>query len=168
MEDAVLTCCPLLAVEDQQTYWLFGVFDGHGGDFSSKFAAKNFPSILLSALGRPSPLPASNSLEQILHDSCIAVDALLSEEERMKVTAKQQSSDGNVKLSLRDTSGTTSCLCLLTLDDIFLANIGDSRAVLARTSRVSVVTSIAAIPLSIDQKLSLPEEHNRAAQAGCM
>jgi serine/threonine protein phosphatase PrpC len=175
MEDAIATCCPLFTTAPSTreaaaaTYWLFGVFDGHGGSFSSNFAANAFPSVLLSSL-RSQAMSAqplgSEQLEKLFWESCLAVDALLSEEERMKVTAKQ-TSDGSIKLNIRDTSGTTACTCLLTLHDLFLANIGDSRAVLAR-SEPEQLSPLIAIPLSVDQKLSLPNERARALEAGCM
>jgi serine/threonine protein phosphatase PrpC len=178
MEDAIVTCCPLTsdsssssARELSQTYWLFGVFDGHGGDFSSRFAANTFPSVVLSSLadshrlsGQSKPLDPTE-LERLFRESCLAVDALLSEEERMKVTGKQ-GSDGSIKLSIRDTSGTTACVCLLTIHDLFLANIGDSRAVLVQSDHTS--TTLITTPLSVDQKLSLPDERTRAIAAGCM
>lgn len=181
MEDAVVSCCPLLSSSDSscselQTCWLFGVFDGHGGDFSSKFVAKHFPSLLLSAIERHGEASPAE-LGRLLSECCQSMDALLSEEERMKVTAKWTGggggAEGKVRLTLRDTSGTTSCICLFTLDDLFLANIGDSRAVLAREINPSPVTSsgtvtAVAMALSTDQKLSLVDERTRAVTAGCL
>lgn len=173
MEDASVSCCPLSS-DDLQTYWLFGVFDGHGGDFSSKFVATHFPSMFLSSLERRSRDESEGSpwstqaLEKMLSDSCQSMDALLSEEERMKVSAKSSGPKGAVTLNLRDTSGTTSCVCLFTLNDLFIANIGDSRAVLARASDSHLCASPTAIALSTDQKLSLVEESTRASSAGCL
>lgn len=162
MEDAILCSCPLLS-NDSQRYWLFGVFDGHGGDFASKFAASTFPSILLSSFNALH-MPEEADLHKILHDACLDLDATLSLEERMKVTAKQQSLEEDIKLSICDTSGTTACICFLTMDHIFVANIGDSRAVMAR---IGDKKSPFVIPLSFDQKLSIEEERNRALRAGC-
>jgi serine/threonine protein phosphatase PrpC len=173
MEDAMISCCPLSSNE-LQTTWLFGVFDGHGGDFSSKFVAKHFPSVFLSSLERSGHKSeqcpwSTQELGRMLSESCQSMDALLSEEERMKVSAKCSGKDleRKVELNLRDTSGTTSCVCFFTLDDLFLANIGDSRAVLARESD-SLCRSPIAIALSTDQKLSLVEERTRASAAGCL
>ena len=171
MEDAVVSCCPLFS-DDLQTYWMFGVFDGHGGDFSSKFVATHFPSVFLSSLERRDESERSpwstQALEKMLSDSCQSMDALLSEEERMKVSARSSGSEGKIQLNLRDTSGTTSCVCLLTLNDLFIANIGDSRAVLARASDSHLCASPTAIALSTDQKLSIAEESTRASSAGCL
>lgn len=162
MEDATLCQCPLLS-NQSQTYWLFGVFDGHGGDFSSKFASSKLPSILVPFLHQLE-YPLESDLKRILYDSCISLDAALSEEERMKVTAKQGTLDGTIRLNISDTSGTTACVLLITIDYLLLANIGDSRAVMARASSDD---SPLAIPLSIDQKLSIEEERSRALRAGC-
>ena len=57
----------------------------------------------------------------------------------------------------RDT-GTTSCVVLITPDEIYCANAGDSRAVLK--------TGDKAVPLSLDHKPDLPGERNRISVAG--
>ena len=46
----------------------------------------------------------------------------------------------------------------MTKDKFYTANIGDSRAVLCRSSK--------SIPLSTDHKPDLPSEHNRIEKAG--
>ena len=55
-------------------------------------------------------------------------------------------------------AGTTAVIVLMTKDRYYVANIGDSRAVLCREGK--------AIPLSTDHKPDLPSEHNRIEKAG--
>jgi len=57
----------------------------------------------------------------------------------------------------RDT-GTTSCVVLITGDEIYCANAGDSRAVLKTGNK--------AVPLSLDHKPDLPGERKRIGTAG--
>lgn len=55
-------------------------------------------------------------------------------------------------------AGTTAVVLLMTKDKYYVANIGDSRAVLCRSRQ--------AIPLSTDHKPDNPSEHNRIQKAG--
>lgn len=55
-------------------------------------------------------------------------------------------------------AGTTAVVVLMTKDRYFVANIGDSRAVLSRASK--------AVPLSTDHKPDVPSEKNRIEKAG--
>lgn len=65
--------------------------------------------------------------------------------QRLGVNHKQD------KISYR--AGTTAIVLLVTKDRYYVANIGDSRAVLSRCG--------SAIPLSTDHKPDLPSEKNR-------
>ena len=175
MEDRVLACSPLLNTISNDSYWLFGVCDGHGGDFSSDFIVKSLPNILISNIQYLYQMQSQsqsyniNDIINCLYLACLKVDEKLSEEERMKVSAKQTGTRDNLKttLNIGDSSGSTACICLFNTEDLLIANIGDSRAVLAQQSPLNP-SLIETIPLSIDQKLSLPEERNRAIQSGYM
>lgn len=170
MEDRVLTCCPLslsASTEGLDSYCLFGVFDGHGGDFTSNFVSKKLPSVLTTQLDLLSH-PIASELSNALYKSCLIVDELLSEEERMKVTAKS-GNNGKISVSVNDGSGSTGCICLLSPNDIICANIGDSRAILARQQSSSLhelEMQLEFLPLSRDQKFNDIEERDRAINAG--
>ena len=55
-------------------------------------------------------------------------------------------------------TGTTSCVVLITADEIYCANAGDSRGVLKSGDK--------AVPLSLDHKPELPGERRRIQEAG--
>lgn len=65
-------------------------------------------------------------------------------------------------------SGTTACVVLMRHTKLYIANCGDSRAVLARrTSSTSTSsTSLSTIPLSIDQNPDSPGEKERIIHSG--
>ena len=59
-------------------------------------------------------------------------------------------------------TGCTACSALITPTEIYVANAGDSRAVLAKKSGDKLV----AVELSTDHKPDLPEEKSRIEKAG--
>ncbi len=59
-------------------------------------------------------------------------------------------------------AGCTACSALITPNDIYIANSGDSRAVLAKQQDKKVT----AVELSVDHKPELPEERRRIEKAG--
>jgi protein phosphatase 2C family protein 2/3 len=62
-------------------------------------------------------------------------------------------------------SGTTACVVLMRHTKLYIANCGDSRAVLARRTS-STSTSLSIIPLSIDQNPDSPGEKERIIHSG--
>ena len=59
-------------------------------------------------------------------------------------------------------TGCTACSVLITPTDLYVANAGDSRAVLAKKVEGKVV----GVELSVDHKPDLPEEKGRIEKAG--
>lgn len=124
---------------DMRHWSLFAVFDGHGGDFSSSFASVTLTDVMIELANRKLELFLQNvskntshlnhSLtsfyEDLMKEAFIQTDALLSAQPRMtiKLTAK-----GNFQM--RDHSGSTCILVLLTPSHIIVSNVGDSRAVM--------------------------------------
>mmetsp|Transcript_3174 Transcript_3174/g.4913 ORF Transcript_3174/g.4913 Transcript_3174/m.4913 type:complete len:1196 (+) Transcript_3174:43-3630(+) len=187
MEDKIVAECPLTVNSMQRndsfsdSWSLFGVFDGHGGQFTSNFVSQNLPSIVKNELKVLSTAPCDShfksKLKAALTNACIRVDELLSEEERMRVTmrVKNPRQDGRkkeitaqsgvkVELFTRDCSGSTACVCLINRDVLAVANIGDSRAVLAM---IDASGNIKSEQMSRDHKLSIDTEKLRAHEAGC-
>jgi len=70
----------------------------------------------------------------------------------MQLDAKVKSED------YADTAGTTACVVLITKDNIYCANTGDSRAVLCSSDK--------AHPLSEDHKPQNPKELSRIENSG--
>jgi serine/threonine protein phosphatase PrpC len=79
-------------------------------------------------------------------------------EEELEVISKRLgvSSPNGERIGYR--AGTTAVVLLITKSRYYVANIGDSRAVLSRSD--------SAVPLSTDHKPELPSEKNRIEKAG--
>lgn len=114
----------------------FAVYDGHGGQLASSFAAANLHEFLRESKHFPhAPLDA-------LHEACETTDRLYLE--------KHQSASSQ--------DGSTACMVLLVDKTLYVANVGDSRAVLCRKGK--------AYPLSDDHKPDKPSEKKRIEDSG--
>ncbi|CAA0815605.1 Probable protein phosphatase 2C 34 [Striga hermonthica] len=139
-----------------------GIFDGHGpwGHFVAKNVRKSMPSSLLcnwqETLAEASSDPdfdwdsekKSNRLDIWKHSylkTCAAVDQEL--EQHRKIDAFN--------------SGTTALTIVRQGDIIYLANVGDSRAVFGTTSESG---NLVAVQLTVDFKPNLPQEAERISQ----
>ena len=137
MEDAV--------VAEQITPALscFAVFDGHGGDHCARWAARELPRrcrALLTAAGGLSGAALSD-VRRPLAELMMEMDGELRSHGRLSWHC-----------------GATAVVLLVTAEEICLANLGDSRAVLCRGSR--------AVALSRDHKPHEAGERTRILQAG--
>lgn len=117
---------------------LFGVFDGHAGKEASTFARQQIANCIVS----------SPSFEET-EDACLALIEGFKELDRRFLAECGES---------RSTPGSTLLVALIRGGRLFVANAGDSRAVLARGGR--------AIPLSVDHKPKRPDEKTRIEEAG--
>lgn len=145
-QDSYVICESLLG--DPNTH-LFGIFDGHGeyGDSCSYFAANNVPSILLKELKKHGGLKALDGpkMEGIYSDTLVNSNK-----------AMHQS-------SIDDTlSGTTSITIVIRGDTLLVANVGDSRAIIASEMEEGLVYS----PLSDDQTPFRKDERERVKLKG--
>lgn len=107
---------------------LFGVYDGHGrvGEQVSEYVLQNLPGVLAD---HPT---LETDAGCALTDAYLSVDGSLS-----------QHVDAGV-------SGTTAVTCLIKDKHLWLANAGDSRAIIARRTPGS--SALKAIDLTVDQK----------------
>lgn len=121
---------------------LFGVMDGHGefGHFVANFVKERLPEHLQHQGNLRSDPPAAITK---------AVKELVDE-----------LAGTNINIAF---SGTTAVFGLKVDQSIYVANIGDSRCVLARKSDSG---AIEAVPLSTDQKPESPDEKARIIKAG--
>jgi len=233
MEDRIIIKSPFpCAVQ-----WnLFGVLDGHGGDYAVSFLCQEIPRLIERMISDSVKVEDSKeekavlsnddswqisrqqfseqTVENILHHSILASDYNLSQQKCMRVsvvdvpipqprsrvgvTAGEGEGQGitpaipvtKKKFVTTDTSGSTAAICLISDSLVAVANVGDSRVVLARRSSdilsprqpfAPVSTSsprqswdgriasvLDAVPLSQDHKLDLPGERARAEAAGGM
>eukprot|EP00002_Diphylleia_rotans_P036829 TRINITY_DN816_c0_g1_i1.p1 TRINITY_DN816_c0_g1~~TRINITY_DN816_c0_g1_i1.p1 ORF type:complete len:238 (-),score=52.43 TRINITY_DN816_c0_g1_i1:317-1030(-) len=111
---------------------MYAVFDGHDGVATATFLKLNFGKKLKALLETQTP-----------------IDALKSCYTEMDVMLKESNISN---------SGSTSSTILIDEQNIYVANAGDSRAVICRTNGVERIT--------IDHKPYNPDEHTRIRAAG--
>lgn len=157
---------------------VFGVFDGHGGREVARFVKSHFTSELLKNQNY-----LSGDLGEALKENFLKMDEILldpSSKTELENEAKLSKQDeekispggekGQVDLfkqlfntkaqdksSIAMTTGCTACACLIDEKSIYLANAGDSRAILCKSG--------IAIPLSEDHKPELAGEKARIYKA---
>ena len=124
---------------------LFGVYDGHGrvGEKVSEFVLQNLPQALL---GNGELLDKDPG--QALSEAYLKVDDDLAAEPNVDATV----------------SGTTAVTCLIKENHLWIANSGDSRAIVVR--KTPGASTLKAIDLTIDHKPDSPSEMKRILQMG--
>lgn len=152
---------------------IFGVFDGHGGDFTSDYAAANFlaifskhPSLTKYAsmkVDDQADVPGVCLLRKALSETFSILDMEIRKKQNQRndtiMTMTDHDPDRMVASRMRfERSGSTVVVVMVTPSHIICANAGDSRAVLQRDGR--------ALPLSFDHKPSNIPELERINDAG--
>ena len=170
-QDAVILCQGF-GMEDGV---FCGVFDGHGrcGQFTSKLVRDYLPFMILShrnalfladadddlAFSDASP---SSSMDSSGNSSPQAsASTQLLEEWREACTNAFKAMDNELKLQGNmdcSFSGTTAVCAIKQGKDLIIANLGDSRAVLATMSETGYLK---AVQLTTDQKPNVPQEAER-------
>eukprot|EP00537_Pseudo-nitzschia_pungens_P018470 CAMPEP_0172408466 /NCGR_PEP_ID=MMETSP1061-20121228/75870_1 /TAXON_ID=37318 /ORGANISM="Pseudo-nitzschia pungens, Strain cf. pungens" /LENGTH=425 /DNA_ID=CAMNT_0013144599 /DNA_START=516 /DNA_END=1793 /DNA_ORIENTATION=- len=181
MEDAHMACTSIPVDGKPEPlrsgHAIFGVMDGHGGDFTSDFAAHHFMKIF-SANSRlkkyasmsaedQSSVPGIECLRPALTETFGRLDAEIRKQQNLRnekkflALSKQQAKAPHGESSQvrvrYERSGSTCCVVLVTPSHIICANAGDSRAILRRAGRV--------LPLSFDHKPNNAPELERIQQA---
>lgn len=146
----------------------FAVFDGHAGDFVSKYISENLIDTILNLWLEScsnEPLSKSNSEKKVNEPVAVSnlTDSL--ELDRFKKNVKEGflkidsvMRDHPKFLSGEERSGTTAVTAFVSPEKIIFANCGDSRAVLATSSSVRFGT--------YDHKPCNEEEKKRIENAG--
>ena len=132
------SCVPLAKLKES-SMGFFAVFDGHGhhGDVVSQYCAENFVNCLLDRKSlRNSRLLSGESIAIALRKTFIKFDAQLSE----VVSSYKPSMPNEAKISFVF-SGTTATMAVVLKDSIVIANTGDSRTLLCRSSSLHFATT---------------------------
>lgn len=158
---------------------LFAVFDGHGGEFTSRYAAEHFLEILskqpemrkyvkLEKTGSQSrsDVTGMELLRKALDKVFDELDSQLKNVQQQKndaIDAKPPQDPNDESLlagnsPMYEHSGSTCVMVMLTPSHIIGCNAGDSRAILRRNGMT--------LPLSFDHKPSEVSEKDRITEAG--
>jgi len=141
MED---THCVLLNLTGLENWSFFGVFDGHNGDEISTHLSKELINSILNS---------DQELFQILSNKVSSVEY----ENRLKNAI----SNGFLQLDkkMRSNSGSTACVCLISPNQIYLINCGDSRGfIVGDNNQIKITTK--------DHNPEDPSEKQRIKKAG--
>lgn len=159
MEDTHIAYLDVCGLND---FSIFGVFDGHGGSFTSLYVQKHF----LEVLQRQEHFQLYISLPaQSLRDHPIGLELLQSSMLTTFLELDEDMSKNIERLTIEDNgshtverSGCTACVIVVTPNHILCVNAGDSRAIY-RTGGYTV-------QLSFDHKPHNEEERSRIEAAG--
>lgn len=169
-----------ISAQIEENTLLFGVFDGHGGGEVSKFCAKhihseltkipafetgNYGESLVAVFHRMDEIMQTTEGLKVLQEMKEVPSERSHEDERsfdfIKALISQQNGakktldEGN---GYEVQAGCTAVVALLKGNKLYVANAGDSRAVLSRKGT--------SLPLSFDHKPSHPTEKERIESAG--
>lgn len=124
------------------TVQVYGIFDGHGGSAASQYTREHLLDAILDRVANEKDL-SKTDFPSLLKEE------ILSHDKRFLALARENT----------DVSGSTCVVALLHGDKLYVANVGDSRAVMKEKSGST-------FPLSLDHKPNLPEEQKRIEKAG--
>ena len=179
MEDAHMVCTSIPVEGSNKPlskgHAIFGVFDGHGGDFTSAFAAENFIRIFSQSMSMKkyaalsskdqNDVPGIELLRPALRETFGTLDAEIRVKQNKRNDTLLASTGGKrdsevipIPKVRFERSGSTCVVVLITPSHIICANAGDSRAILKREGKV--------LPLSFDHKPNNVPELERINNAG--
>jgi len=154
MEDAHLA--HLDVVEGEIS--IFGVFDGHGGCEVAHYIKNHFVDEI-----KKTESFKKGDYKNALIETFLTIDKMLLSEAGKKELAQisKKNNIGGIAANGADLpyqAGCTACVALITRTDIYVANAGDTRCVLAAKGRAK--------DLSHDHKPDNPSEKRRIERAG--
>jgi len=135
---------------------LFAIFDGHGGKVTSEYLEAHFLENLVHELKKDESLCQPPNPGDDLKERQSKVKAAL-----MRCIERTEK-DIQAQIDLSD--GSTAVVCLVDGQMVTTANVGDSRAVLARQGKGK--TRIKSLQLSKDHTAGTPEEAKRIRKSG--
>ncbi|XP_065816281.1 integrin-linked kinase-associated serine/threonine phosphatase 2C isoform X3 [Labrus bergylta] len=153
LPDMSVCLCALPGHVSQVSY--FAVFDGHGGARASRFAAEN----LHANLAKKFPSGEKETFDKLMK-KCLLDTFRQTDEDFLKKASSQ-------KPAWKDGSTAT---CVLVVDDtVYVANLGDSRAVLCRAEAAAGADGekrSLTLSLSREHNPTIYEERMRIQRAG--
>lgn len=163
----------------EDTYF-YGVFDGHAGAKAADFAAQRLPAEIL--LGQLDGKESDIEIQKLLHQAILAVergffesiDDLLAEKEKLRlqlhglrtIEAINQFPDvvNRLKTVTEEVrSGTTAVVALFLNNKLYVANVGNSRAVLCKEGDDG---KLRILPLTLDHTFNNEDELLRLSHLG--
>lgn len=155
---------------------MYGVFDGHDGSKAAHFAAQRMPAELL--LGQLADKTTDEEIKEVLYQAFIAVeksffesiDHIFAEKTTIQLglpeginpyEATQQFPDIMSKLDALEAEikgGTTATVALCYRQKLYVANVGDTRALLCMTDKDGIFS---VQQVSVDHSLYNEEELSR-------
>ncbi|KAK7111479.1 TGF-beta-activated kinase 1 and MAP3K7-binding protein 1-like [Littorina saxatilis] len=161
--------------------YLYGVFDGHNGSRVADFAAQRMPAELL--LGQLQNKTTDAEINEALRQAFMAVENVYFESTDGLIAAKTMAQDELPagissyeacsqypevynklqQLEQQLQGGTTATLVLIYNNKLYVANVGDSRALLVKTAQDGVLT---VMQLSNDHTIDDTVEQERLASLG--
>uniref|UniRef100_A0A0B6Z5U5 Integrin-linked kinase-associated serine/threonine phosphatase 2C n=2 Tax=Arion vulgaris TaxID=1028688 RepID=A0A0B6Z5U5_9EUPU len=129
---------------------LYAVFDGHGGARASRFASQHLHNNLRDKFPKDDVAQVEKEIKKVFIEAFKKTD-----EDFLKEATKN-------KPSWKD--GTTAVVVLAINDTLYIANLGDSKAILCRCKEGD--KKYFGIPLTNDHSPSLYEERMRIQKAG--
>ncbi|XP_070561147.1 integrin-linked kinase-associated serine/threonine phosphatase 2C-like isoform X2 [Ptychodera flava] len=128
----------------------YAVFDGHSGSKASKFAAENLHKILIAKFPKGDVGNRDREIKKCFMETFKKTDDNFLKE---ATASKPAWKDGS------------TAVCLLVVDDVlYIANLGDSKAILCRYNEE--VKKKVAVPLTKDHTPTQAEERRRILKAG--
>ncbi|XP_014272296.1 TGF-beta-activated kinase 1 and MAP3K7-binding protein 1 isoform X1 [Halyomorpha halys] len=164
---------------DSNTF-LYGVFDGHDGIQAAEFAVQGLAAELL--LGQLSGKFRDQEIKEVLSQAFLTVEknfleslddkvaqrtSLLLETEGLSLSEQYETYPDVVEqlnsLNNQLSCGTTAVVALVTGNKLYVANVGDSRALLCKTDKYGVHK---VVQLSVDHDLGNEDEILRLFNLG--
>lgn len=134
---------------------LFAVFDGHSGIEVAEYVSRYLPAYI----SRNRKYRSGDIVEGLKEAFLLLDNSIITDEAREELTEIRRANHPELPANLPGiTSGTTAVVCLIKEGAFYVANVGDSRCVLARAGVV--------MPLSEDTKPESAEETARIERAG--
>ncbi|XP_003737336.1 protein phosphatase 1L [Galendromus occidentalis] len=132
----------MMSVPEKHLY-LYGIFDGHGGETAAEYAQKKLFPAIVDRIRKP-----RSDIEIIQIQDTLRQEILKLDENFVKESKKS-----------KNYSGTTCLVAVVFRDTLIVANVGDSRGVMATDNGRTV-------PLSFDHKPQQLKERKRIEDAG--